>query len=607
MTDEDLQELLDILQGQQADTTHVEAKRAATDLPKSLRGTLSAFSNSPGGGVVILGVDEAMGFRVNGVSDPGKMQADLSSMCAEMEPPLRPVVSIHESPEGHLLVAEIAELLPSEKPCHYRGAGLANGSYIRVGDADQRMTSYEVLMLKANAGRPNDDLAPVVEGSMTDFDSTLVDELLSRVRRREPRAFQGKSTSESLRLLRAVTEYQDDLVPTLAGWLALADYPQQQYANLNVTFVHYPTPTPGALGPGGQRFIDDRSFTGPLPRLIPDVLHALRVNLTKGAFAGQTFDHWQYPEDALRECLVNAIAHRDYSRMSQGTAVQVELYPDRLLIRSPGGLFGTIRVDDLGSEGVSSTRNEALVRLLEDLPDADKGIPLCQNRGTGIPTMLAALRSANLRPPVFNDRIRGFDAVFPSESLFAPETVEWLGQYADKSLSEKHRVALAVAHAEGEVTNSILRRATGVDSRDASAILQDLADGSFLIQSGVKRWTSYRLPGSPRSQAQDRLPLTTASGVTPELPEVGDKLLQTVAIFEGSFPLTRADVQARLGLKQPTAQYRLKALVDAGYLERTAPAKSKNAAYRLTDAAKLSEAAPGAAAGAAPGGAWVRR
>lgn len=70
-------------------------------------------------------------------------------------------------------------------------------------------------------------------------------------------------------------------------------------------------------------------------------------------------DEWEYPEEVLREVLVNALVHRDYSEFAQGMQVQVELYPDRLTVRNPGGLYGPVELTALGDTTISSSRNRA--------------------------------------------------------------------------------------------------------------------------------------------------------------------------------------------------------------------------------------------------------
>ena len=99
---------------------------------------------------------------------------------------------------------------------------------------------------------------------------------------------------------------------------------------------------------------------------------------------------------ARREALVNAVAHRDYSRYALGTQVQARFFPDRVEIQSPGGLYGALPVELLGELGVQNTRNGVLARLLEDLGPTE-------NRGTGLAAMASAMRSSRLAPPEFAD------------------------------------------------------------------------------------------------------------------------------------------------------------------------------------------------------------
>ena len=75
-----------------------------------------------------------------------------------------------------------------------------------------------------------------------------------------------------------------------------------------------------------------------------------------------------YPEDACREALINAVVHRDYAPLARGTAVQIKIFPNRIEVSSPGGLFGPMTEDDLGRSGMQATRNSYLMKLLEDSP-----------------------------------------------------------------------------------------------------------------------------------------------------------------------------------------------------------------------------------------------
>jgi ATP-dependent DNA helicase RecG len=135
MTTDELRELIDLVRRVEGDLLHLEAKRAEHELPRRLWETVSAFANTPDGGVIILGLDEMADFEVVGVANPKKLQDDLASLCSSMEPPVRAVIEPHMVDGRMLVVAEIPETSIEQKPCYYPPAGLTNGAFIRVADS----------------------------------------------------------------------------------------------------------------------------------------------------------------------------------------------------------------------------------------------------------------------------------------------------------------------------------------------------------------------------------------------------------------------------------------------------------------------------------------
>lgn len=161
MQDEELAEIVENLRLLGSDVSDIEVKRAEGGLPRSARDTVVAFANTRGG-TLILGLDESSGFASTGLADPAQMSSDLAAMCAtDVEPPVRPHIGIHDFEGTRILVAEVPELPPLRKPCFSRGAGMSQGSFVRVGDGDRKLTSYEVQLLLANRGQPHEDEAPV--------------------------------------------------------------------------------------------------------------------------------------------------------------------------------------------------------------------------------------------------------------------------------------------------------------------------------------------------------------------------------------------------------------------------------------------------------------
>jgi len=182
MTNEELVEHIRTLRSFETDHQHVEAKRAKSELPKRLWETISAFSNTPGGGVLILGLNEEKGFEASGVKDAGKISADLASVCDEMVPPVRALIKPHEFEGSNLVVAEIPEVPIDQRPCHYKGAGLTHGAFIRVGDGDRRLTSYEVQLMRSLGTQPQHDREVVPGSTMGDLNEALTAVFLERIR-----------------------------------------------------------------------------------------------------------------------------------------------------------------------------------------------------------------------------------------------------------------------------------------------------------------------------------------------------------------------------------------------------------------------------------------
>jgi ATP-dependent DNA helicase RecG len=149
----------------------------------------SGLSNTRGG-VVILGLDEGSGFAPAGLLNPAKIAADLGSMCSsEMEPPLRPLIGIHQFEGEQVVVAEIPGLDPAQRPCFYIGAGMTKGSFVRVSDGDRRLSSYEVQVMLSSRGQPRDDEQAVPGAMIEDLVLASVDALVARLRTSRPRTF----------------------------------------------------------------------------------------------------------------------------------------------------------------------------------------------------------------------------------------------------------------------------------------------------------------------------------------------------------------------------------------------------------------------------------
>ncbi|WP_370945713.1 ATP-binding protein [Amycolatopsis sp. cg5] len=342
-----------------------------------------------------------------------------------------------------------------------------------------------------------------------------------------------------------------------------------------LTFVHYPTVAgPDALS--GTRFIDNIAAEGPIPVIVDEALIALRRNMTRRATvrgAGRK-ENWEYPETALREAIVNALVHRDYSALAHGTQVQVEMYPDRLVIRNPGGLYGSVREEDLGTEGTSSARNATLLKILEDVPLPGTDRPICENRGSGIPAMLAALREAKLSPPRFADNIATFTATFPNHTLLGEDAVHWISSLREPNLTNSQCHGLAMLYHGETLNNQTYRNANDLDSRIATEELGDLVSRGIVVPTGGRRYAQYTL-------ADDLKPADTQTALTPE-PRRTDRQAEVLGAL-GDQELTRAELGKLTGFPDRTVSRWLSTLQRQGLIEATEKnLRSPTVRYRRT-------------------------
>jgi ATP-dependent DNA helicase RecG len=581
--DSELAEIIDNLRTLGTDVADVEAKRAETKLPASVRDTLSSFANTSGG-VLILGLDESRGFEPTGIRDPAKMATDLASCCAEMVPRLRPLIKIHQFESAVLIVAEIEELSTTMKPCFYHGAGMHKGSFVRVNDGDHRLSSYEIQMLLAKRGQPREDEEPVPDTSVDDLDPELIAEFLARLRNNRPHSFAQLDRLSVLRRTRVLVEDSSgSLVVSLGGLLALGRDPQYRFPQLRMTFVYYPTVS-GADVITGQRFIDNVVLEGPIPAMVRDGLITVRRNMARRAVVigpGRE-DIWEYPEPAFREAIVNALVHRDLSAMSRGTPVQIEMYPNRLLVRNAGGLFGSVTIDRLGDQGVSSTRNTTLMQILEDVPIPGQMRTVSEGRGSGIRTMIDSLRASHMSSPQFTDRISTFQVTFPNHTLLNNDLVTWINSLGEHGLSDSQCLSLAALRKGELLDNQSYRAASGLDSQVARAELRDLVARELVVQTGSRRWTRYQLaPGLDQP----------VSGAVTRPHRRADRRADVLAAL-GTDALTRSELAQRTQLTNATVTHWLRVLRREGSVETTEEAaRSPHVRYRRTNKIALDDEA----------------
>lgn len=403
MLQENLIDLANTIEKKQTEAQTIEVKSANKGCPKKLYDTLSSFSNQDSGGIILFGLDEQQAFKIVGVYNLHDLQKKVMEQCLQMEPPVRAVFTFAEIDGLDICSAEIPSIDIAERPCYYKGIGRVKGSYIRVGDADLPMTAYELYSYEAFRKHLHDDERPVKRASLKSLDELSLKKYVLEKQINRPKFAQLPidTAYEMLNILR-------NGVPTIAALMNFGIYPQGYLPQLGITAVVVPGTQIGDTDEQDARFLDNKRIEGNLATMLADAIafcnRNMKVQTVIDKQTGSRKDRSEYPIAAIREAILNAFIHRDYSIYTEGTPIQINFFTDRLEIHSPGSLYGRMTVDQLGI-AKPDLRNPALAVMAEALTDAE-------NRYSGIPTMRNEMANAGLPAPVFENRRNEFVVTF---------------------------------------------------------------------------------------------------------------------------------------------------------------------------------------------------
>ena len=399
MLTSELVELVGLIRRQKAEGQTIEVKAAEKGCPQKLYDTLSSFSNQDVGGTIVFGLDEKQDFALVGVYDLQELQKNVTEQCNQMEPPVRAVFTTAEIDGKNVCSAEIPGIDFSERPCYYKGKGRSKGSYIRVGDADLPMTDYELYSYEAFRKHLHDDERPVERATMSTLDAMQIQSYILQKKLERP-GFAQLPEEQAMEMLNVTRNG----IPTLAAVMNFCVYPQGYLPQLAITAVVVPGTEIGQHDGVDSRFLDNKRIEGTIKTMVDDAITFCKRNMKVQTIidpnTGKRKDRTEYPVEAIREAVLNALIHRDYSHLTEGTPVQINFFTDRLEIHSPGSLYGRMTVEQLGHSR-PDLRNPALAVMTEVLVGAE-------NRYSGIPTIRREMAAHNLPEPVFENRRNEF-------------------------------------------------------------------------------------------------------------------------------------------------------------------------------------------------------
>lgn len=548
------------LRAQGTDDAITEVKETRDALGASVWKSVSAFANTAGG-LIVLGVSEDRGFTavedfeidrvcnqfIDGMGD-GNSEGALLALPPEY------TVRRFALDGGQALAIEIAENSIDAKPCYVRSKGVETGSFKRKDDHDIRLSRTEIFELQTACTPSEADRAVVAECSVRDLDDTLVSTLLSA--REGSKALQGvDSTIGKLNRLN-VTDSSGNV--RLAGLLTVGQYPQQYFPQLFVDVSVHPTVEKSSASTQ-LRFADRVECSGPLSEAVHEAVQAVRKNLRTYSVIEDTGrrDELEVPERVLREAIGNAVLHREYHPMFLGQAVAVDVYPDRITVTSPGGLWQKTK-DTIG-DGVSRCRNQALVQLLKKVPSLGAGGTVAEGGG-GIPLMFDEMRARSLEEPRFTITPDSVTVELRRHGADTESHRRWARDTVGRDLARGEDALLAIARRDKHVSVGMARDMVGMDSDEARRTLRALVSEGVLEPIGPE---DFGLKGATDLPTGAELAVLNA--------------LSPIA------PMSIAELSVTLGRTKNALRPVLRHLVENGRVIPTAGPRSRHRRYLLPE------------------------
>ena len=375
----------------QSEGKTLEFKRDLSSLKRILR-TVVAFANTSGG-TLLIGVDDTT-HDVRGVRNAREEEERLTNLVTDsISPQLVPDVELLRYREEMVLGVAV---YPSPRRPHYLGDSPETGTYVRVGSTNRIADRDLVAEMRRVSRGEGFDEQPMPELDSEAIDMDVVSDSFSEYRR----ILDGDAD-----LLGLLTSHQGRRVPSVGGMLLFG----------RDRLAHFPDAWIQAgrfAGLDRSHISEQIELKQPLPLAIEEAYRFIERHIASGVdIRGlRGLPRWEIPPIVVREALINAVVHADYSQ--RGAPFRVSIFDDRLEVENPGLLPFGLTLDDLPL-GVSKLRNRVIGRVFHELK-------LIEQWGSGIGRMIDACQQAGLLKPVWEELGTRFRVTMSKQSDATP-------------------------------------------------------------------------------------------------------------------------------------------------------------------------------------------
>ncbi len=359
--------------------------------PEGILRVLVAFANTAGG-TLVIGVEDG-NHTVRGIDEPLAMEERLASIITDsIQPKVIPNIEIIPWRKTYLIAIEI---YPSPYRPHYlKTLGLEKGTYVRVGSTNRLADSSLIAELQRLSRGESFDMQPMLDLSSEAIDFRVASELFAKYR---------KLKKADLETLHLVARYQGHVVPTVGGMLLFGKEREKYFPEAWIQAGRF-------SGKTKTNIIDTMELhDSPVVAIYKAMKFVKKHSLQSFEIKEAARDEkWNIPQVAVREAIINAVVHADYSQ--HGSPIRVAIYDDRLEIENPGLIPFNLTLSDL-YQGVSKLRNPVIGRVFHELR-------LIERWGSGIRRMIESCEGAGLQKPLLEEIGTHFRVTIFTEQKF---------------------------------------------------------------------------------------------------------------------------------------------------------------------------------------------
>lgn len=389
----------------QSERADLEFKQRLT---RDIARTIVAMANGRGG-TIVVGVSDSLPRQIVGVDTSfDQLEGEiLNALRDRVRPALHPLPQIEAVNVNDKTVIVIQVMESQIKGLTINGHRLA-----RHGSHTENATREEERRMFQESREISYEQSLVLGAEYAHLNQAKIKDFLQA---RVPRALETdpRSPQEWLAALGLVRP--DDYAPTVAAVVLFGEYPPRFLPQAAINAVHV-----RGRDLSSNIFLDRRMIEGTATELIEQGVRFVLDNMKVGGIIQGIFreDVPEYPEEAVREAIVNAVIHRDYS---QPTKILVRMFDDRLEIYNAGGLPSGVTLWELLNNPYPYPRNPLIVRTLYDWW---RGKGVVEQLGSGIPRIRRALRQLGSGDPLFEAEPLWFRVTMPAMKLDAPSSEE---------------------------------------------------------------------------------------------------------------------------------------------------------------------------------------